>query len=216
MRSRNREDLRNRMPEEPKDTGYLSGILTMAVGVVGLLIVLIFPGRTLYFSDGEVGWGDFTGALEEGIHFFPSYALISFILTISIIAAGAILVITTLLTDVEVMEKNKSLWINFIAGKLLLIPSLALIFVGTYVNASLWTFFSLDLTPFFFSPFLFLIIGIFGMSFSFSICKNSMKCIQYNIIKEDIIHRKRTRPIPVKKPKKIPVKKPKIPRGDYK
>ncbi len=208
MQPRYNVDLRNRVPEEPKSSGYMMGILTIAVGVVGLIIVLIFTGRTLYFTDGKARWGDFSGVLEEGIHFFPSYALISFILTISIIVAGAILVITTLLTDVEVMEKIKSLWINFIAGKLLLIPSLALIFVGVYINASLWTFFSLDLTLFFFSPFLLLIIGVFGLIFSFSICKNSMKCIQYNIIKEDIIHRKRTRPIPVKKPK--------IPRGDYK
>lgn len=198
MQRRNESDISNRVPKEPKSTGYLMGISTIAAGVAGLLILLIAPYRVFYFGDGDSGWGCFSTEMGE-IHFFPSYTLISYTMAIGIIAVGAILVITTLLVDLEVIDKVKALFINYITGTLLIIPSLGLIFVGIYTNATTWTFLSMNRILFFFSPFLLLMIGLFSLQFSFSVSQNTIKCIRYNNYKKDNIGRKKTRPRPIKK-----------------
>ncbi len=194
MRPRYNVDLRNRVPEEPKSSGYLSGILITGLGVLGLLFNLVstWASMSILGIAVEVKLDD-----VEELARFSSYPLIFTILCIIIISGGIILLLASFLRDIEVISKNKSKWIKYFTGRLLVMPSIILISLSIFFTGSMlrYSFYHV----FFGVPFLMLFISTTICIASSSVHKKEARSLKYDAVKESIGRKKKVRPIKIPK-----------------
>ncbi len=175
------------MPQEPKTSGYISGFLMTALGLIGLMFI---------FFTTWVNRGDEVLTLEEvGLSRYSSFPLISIILCISIVAGGIGIISSLLMYDLEIIDKKKSNWIKYLIGTLLFLPSLGLVVIGSLFWSIIWS----GLYVFFPTPCLLLFMGIFTLALSSRISKKNMKYLLYHTIKMKMIRKVPVKPLPIKR-----------------
>ncbi len=178
---------RTRTPKEPKTSGYISGFLITALGLLGLMFI--------FFTTWAHRFDENLTLEEIGLSRYSLFPFISIILSISIVAGGVVILSSLVMHDLEIIDKMRSNGIKYIIGILIFIPSLGLVAIGFLFMGILWSGSSI----FFQTPALLLFTGLFTFKLSSRIAKKNMRWLCYHTIRMKMIRKRPVKPIPIKK-----------------
>ncbi len=119
--------VKSKKKREIKGTSILTGFVLLAIAVVAIISVYLFPwvsGDAL-----DIGFSTYyrEASKESAIFLHGRLAVYS---AVSLAAFGTVMVFSMFLKELEVIEHSFSKWINFISQIAIIVPGLLLIYTG--------------------------------------------------------------------------------------
>lgn len=193
---------RPKKKKKPKGASMLTGIFIIALAIVAIIAIYQMNWIVGYIDGEKVG----ENTIEDADVGLPGerYKLLAVVTSISILIGGAIITISNLLEEIEVLDKTRSRWLNLGAEKGLAVLSLIIIFMGAKFLGLFISFthkwmilFDSTLVLLFPVPFLLLGIGSIILVYVLRKSKKELDSIVFDHIKRNK---------KVKKVKKTPVR----------